>query len=325
MFGKPQLSPELLMALGGGIMSGQNLGQGLGQGFQNASNIMTIQKKEREVKEVENKTRSWLQKEFPEVDFSQAPPDMMKLYAEQAFKQRFSKPTAEFKELQDGTYGVWDGSKFNPLGSAPKQADLPAIADEYNFAKSQGFKGSFEEYQTYKAGLNKSGFMIEQGPDGQLRVVQGNVDTSKTPKLTEAEGRNAGFLKRAITAEKELSALETEGTSMWNKAAGNLPMGAGNYLVTEGAQKFNQAKRNFINAVLRRESGAVISESEFENANQQYFPQPGDSEAVIAQKRKNREDAIAGFEMGSGPAATRVKEMDTPSQNGVIDYKEYFK
>jgi len=37
---------------------------------------------------------------------------------------------------------------------------------------------------------------------------------------------------------------------------------------------FEQAKKNFVNAVLRLESGAVISPSEFTNADKQYFPQP---------------------------------------------------
>jgi hypothetical protein len=35
----------------------------------------------------------------------------------------------------------------------------------------------------------------------------------------------------------------------------------------------------------------VISEGEFTNAAQQYFPQPGDAPAVIEQKRRNRQRA----------------------------------
>src|SRR5690606_20051733 len=46
---------------------------------------------------------------------------------------------------------------------------------------------------------------------------------------------------------------------------------------------YEQAERNFINAVLRRESGAAIADSEFENARMQYFPQPGDGPEVIEQ------------------------------------------
>jgi hypothetical protein len=65
-------------------------------------------------------------------------------------------------------------------------------------------------------------------------------------------------------------------------------------------QKFDQAKRDFVNATLRRESGAVISDSEFDNANKQYFPMPGDTPEVIAQKRQNRMEAIRGIGAGAG-------------------------
>ena len=61
-------------------------------------------------------------------------------------------------------------------------------------------------------------------------------------------------------------------------------------------QVFEQAQRNFINAVLRRESGAVISESEFANARRQYFPQPGDGPEVLANKARNRQVVIENLE-----------------------------
>ena len=53
-------------------------------------------------------------------------------------------------------------------------------------------------------------------------------------------------------------------------------------------RQFKQAEENFINAQLRRESGASIAESEFENARQIYLPVIGDSAEVLEQKRKAR-------------------------------------
>ena len=67
-------------------------------------------------------------------------------------------------------------------------------------------------------------------------------------------------------------------------------------------QKLDQAQRNFINATLRRESGAAIADSEFENARNQYFIQPGDKPETIAQKKLNRQQVIDGFISGSGNA-----------------------
>jgi hypothetical protein len=81
---------------------------------------------------------------------------------------------------------------------------------------------------------------------------------------------------------------------------GNMAIGA-----TEGGaeyQKYDQAKRDFVNAVLRKESGAAISQSEFVNAEKQYFPQPGDTPEVIAQKAKNRATAIDTIANAGAPS-----------------------
>ncbi len=66
-------------------------------------------------------------------------------------------------------------------------------------------------------------------------------------------------------------------------------------------QRVTQAQRDFVNAVLRQESGAVISDAEFANAKKQYFPAPGDSPPVLAQKRANRQLAVQGFARMAGP------------------------
>ena len=56
------------------------------------------------------------------------------------------------------------------------------------------------------------------------------------------------------------------------------------------------------------------SDQEFGNAEQQYFPQPGDSQEVIAQKRANRENAVKGFEIGAGNAIQHPVVQDSLSQ-----------
>jgi hypothetical protein len=77
-------------------------------------------------------------------------------------------------------------------------------------------------------------------------------------------------------------------------------------------QQFAQAARDFINASLRRESGAVISPVEFDNARQQYLPMPGDTEATLAQKAANRQRQIEGIRAASGPFATPTTTTTPP-------------
>lgn len=96
-----------------------------------------------------------------------------------------------------------------------------------------------------------------------------------------------GYANRLLEAERVLSVVNNQFAG--GTAYGNL---LPNVLQSAERQQFEQAKRNFVNAVLRRESGAVISPSEFQNAAIQYFAQPGDKEETLLQKAANRNTVI---------------------------------
>ena len=134
-----------------------------------------------------------------------------------------------------------------------------------------------------------------------------------TGKVTVDQAKSSGFARRTLAAEKVISnpKMVEAATDLRQKAAGSIPV-IGNALVTPQFQKFDQARRDFVNAILRRESGAVISDSEFENANIQYFPQFGDAPEVIAQKAANRRNAIAGLLESSGPLGEQFQAESTP-------------
>ena len=137
------------------------------------------------------------------------------------------------------------------------------------------------------------------GPDG--KPVQGKAATKN---LTEGQAKANMFGSRMVESDRVLSSLEGKYSPMAvnaKVAAGETPLiggvaaWAGNRMLSDEGQMAEQAQRDFINAVLRRESGAVISEPEFKNAAKQYFPQPGDNQKVLDQKRRNRQTAINGM------------------------------
>jgi hypothetical protein len=111
------------------------------------------------------------------------------------------------------------------------------------------------------------------------------------------------------TAEGVAGAVPIIGDSL-REGAGSLMNRAPTYLggPNEKQQRVEQAQRDFINAVLRRESGAAISASEFENARKQYFPQPGDEKhpKVLEQKRRARQIAT-NLMLQEVPEAQRYK------------------
>lgn len=89
-------------------------------------------------------------------------------------------------------------------------------------------------------------------------------------------------------------------------------------------QSYMQAARNFINAVLRRESGAVISPSEFAEARAQYLPQPGDVAATLQQKAANRTFVKSTMRRSAGTAYEAPveppsdEELNRPPQVGDV-------
>lgn len=133
------------------------------------------------------------------------------------------------------------------------------------------------------------------GPDG--KPLQGK---SADRALTEGQAKANLFGTRMQEADKIIGELAGKGVTAPSLAQ-QLTGGEGitgsiaTAFASPQQQQVDQAQRDFINAVLRRESGAAISSSEFQNARKQYFVQPGDSKEVIAQKARNRSLAINGM------------------------------
>lgn len=158
-----------------------------------------------------------------------------------------------------------------------------------------------------------SGFMWR--PDGTLAPIPGGpaaISAAKDKAPTEYQAKSAGFGARAERADKILNDLEgkySPAAVSSKQAAENVygiggALGAiGNAALTESGQKADQAQKDFLSAVLRLESGAVIGPNEFAFGARQYFPQHGDSKAVLKQKEENRKVAIQGFKNSAGAAA----------------------
>jgi hypothetical protein len=153
-----------------------------------------------------------------------------------------------------------------------------------------------------------------QTADGTLEFIPGgpaDPAAAKRAAPTEFQGKSAIFGSRAQEADRILSGLGTDFSSAGinaKNAVGGTPLIGGaleagaNVLLSDNSQKAEQAQRDFVNAVLRLESGAAIGKDEFNNAKKQYFPQPGDSAEVIAQKAANRKLQIQGLLGNAGNA-----------------------
>jgi hypothetical protein len=160
--------------------------------------------------------------------------------------------------------------------------------------------------------------------EGQAKAnIFGSRMTESHRILSELEDKgvtNPGLIKGFVEGVAGLTPFMGDKVSDAAGSAINvLPGALGG--PSDDQQMVGQARRDFINAVLRRESGAVIAPSEFANADRQYFPQPGDSKAVISQKRRNRETAIRGMEaeMPGGVLRSAPKPPSRESSGKVSD------
>ena len=122
---------------------------------------------------------------------------------------------------------------------------------------------------------------------------------------------SAGFGRRMQQAEQAFDKLAAQGFDRSTISSGLASM-LPNFMKSSEQQQQEQAERNFINATLRRESGAAIADSEFQSAEIQYFPRAGDSPEVIAQKKRNREQQIAMMKAEAAGAWDQIKLVEDP-------------
>lgn len=179
-----------------------------------------------------------------------------------------------------------------------------------------------------------------QAGDGALEFIPGgpaDPAAAKKASPTEFQGKSATYGARAQEADRLITDLTGNYSPTginFKQAVGEIPLLGGissasaNAALSENSQKAEQAQRDFVNAVLRQESGAAIGKDEFDNAKKQYFPQPGDGKEVIAQKAANRKLVVQGFMNNAGNApvaaapAAQAAKASVPTRK-VIGGKTY--
>lgn len=144
---------------------------------------------------------------------------------------------------------------------------------------------------------------IAEGREGRLlgqRVALAQATAGEKPS-TGAQQQILAYYNRARTAEDTISTLEPEIAGMGLMAQGRMQY-APNYLQSPTGQKYRQAQRAFTEARLRKESGAAIPQTEYDNDARTYFAQPGDDADTLTQKRASRQEVLDGLAFGAGKA-----------------------
>jgi hypothetical protein len=170
-----------------------------------------------------------------------------------------------------------------------------------------------------------------ENPQGKFVAVTGIE--GKPPN--EAQGNAIAFGARMNDSNRILESLEGKGVTSGGKIKGfvsgtlealvpyqgeKLAAGAESvlrpFLSSENQNNYEQAKLNFITAVLRKESGAAIGQTEFATEERKYFPQVGDSDSTIKQKQEARRLAISAMRQIAGPFSKNIDAISAGAAGG---------
>lgn len=128
-------------------------------------------------------------------------------------------------------------------------------------------------------------------------------EATKNLKLTEAQSKALAFGQRAVNADKALrQRLQTYDPTTIFSATGRL-------LRTDNARAFERDLSDFITAVLRKESGATITEDEFARFIPLYSPQGIlTNQEDVEQTNLKRDASINALISEAGPASAALSQ-----------------
>lgn len=215
---------------------------------------------------------------------------------------------------QEALSGIFGGPKTLGQSKGIPLSKAGSIFDLYNkaTAEKRGLdRETRAEERQREREMRAEERQAKRDAEAEKRQIarEGRAVENKPP--TEGQGTTATYANRMEQSNLVLGKLEAYAQSanpLTFSGQKQLPDWA-NKMKSDEFQSYDQAKRNFLTAVLRKESGAVISPTEMADGDRQYFTMPGDSDEVKEQKRQNRAVVIANFAKSAGKAYTPLSEL----------------
>ena len=134
------------------------------------------------------------------------------------------------------------------------------------------------------------------------------TEKSKSP-FTQDQRKDAGYALRMENAVGEMERLEDSGFDPRNftesvliEKGPFLPEVAENFLKSPQYQLYTRAMNDFSMAQLRKDTGAVINDSEMVWMRTSIQPMAGDADEVIAAKRRARRELLSVMKGSAGNA-----------------------
>lgn len=207
-----------------------------------------------------------------------------------------------------GKFGERDMLMAQALGlkGALEMAQPPKPADEYQRYVQEERAAGREPLSRIDFAQAKKGEEVIYGENGNPLVVRGPSGTAKG--FTEQQSKDNVFSTRARGALEALEPVANSLVSRGQQIAESIPLGIGREMQSDEFQVAQQAGTEFLQAILRKDTGAAITEQEVDSYGRTYLPQPGDGPAVLEAKRQARYRAINALESGMGPSQMLARD-----------------
>lgn len=214
-------------------------------------------------------------------------------------------PVTKFVEEQAG-------QSFPMVQKPPTGESLPASAKEYEYAKAQGYKGTFEDYQNADAnrrrpvvnvGSGAEPLVPIMGPDGRPVLVRRSQAEGKQPASSREQGRavTSGDANRITDLDASLSDLATLKQTVSKSGSTGIAPSVGaampNFVTNATgfgvSAKERQAVIDRVKQVIGKalEGGVLRKEDEMKYAK--ILPTISDNPQVVATKLAGLQQAIA--------------------------------
>lgn len=196
------------------------------------------------------------------------------------------------------------------INQAEKQADNERLLQQQEFKQSLDIAELDLAERKYGLDVQKLG--LARAKEEREATMTGTTGISPVTgkPFTENQAKAGTFANRIEQAESVLSG----GKGLF------VPFSP-EFARTADRRRFEQATKNFITAVLRRESGAAISDTEFADAERVYIPKFTDDAETLRQKAISRKIIQQGLINESVGAYEQVKEQlpDFGTQEDISD------
>jgi hypothetical protein len=211
---------------------------------------------------------------------------------------------------------VWMMSPDNKperIESPAQYTDLPPDKDGNIFQRND----LTNELKLVKAGTKgptlPAGYRWKDETKGLAEPIPGVPEKSE---LTETQAKILFYYGRGMRANEDLKTLDTQLTSLPDTFWGHVP--TGNYQIDGQYQLAKAAANEFLIMMLRPDTGAAVTDTEFEIYGPTYLPMPGDTPETVEKKRQMRAWAMYTLKGSLGNAKGLADQFEEDLLGGPV-------